>query len=423
MMCNFGIKIKLYRVRGVAVWCNIRHTFIKICNELGNNMAKLRLFVSSTCYDLGMLRSELRPFILNLGYEPVMSEYSDVLFDPRTHSHKSCVNEVSSCDMVILIVGSRFGGTALPSASDDLDFSILENLSNKTDVLKYKDKLSITQIEILQAIHKNIPIYVFVDDKVLYEHHVYEKNKENSAIIDLIEFPSIQNKSSAKYIFEFINYLTHRVTNNAIHPFSKLEDIRIHLLSQWSQLFQRLIYEDRSRDKDATKYRDFSERLEDLKTVILTSISTPDLKIIAKGAIQFRRLVNFVASLKNINSDHVLRSSMTWSELLSLAKIVDTLPIDVSGHPSNSRCYIVLEDRTFYITRFTARGFVNIERDWNEFTQISNDARQAIVGALLEDQSVYIPILRYFNENFDDYLIEQANPKIVNSAHQIVFDE
>ena len=79
-------------------------------------MAKLRIFVSSTCYDLKVLRSQLRGFILNFGYEPMMSEFSDVLFDPRTHTHTNCVQEVPNCDMVILIIGSRFGGKALPEA-------------------------------------------------------------------------------------------------------------------------------------------------------------------------------------------------------------------------------------------------------------------------------------------------------------------
>ncbi|HBE5548536.1 TPA: DUF4062 domain-containing protein, partial [Escherichia coli] len=36
-------------------------------------MAGLRVFVSSTCYDLSLLRSQLRIFIQNLGYEPMMS--------------------------------------------------------------------------------------------------------------------------------------------------------------------------------------------------------------------------------------------------------------------------------------------------------------------------------------------------------------
>lgn len=73
-------------------------------------MANLKIFVSSTCYDLNIVRGQLRSFINTIGYEPVMSDYNDVLYDPRDHTHESCVKEIQSSDMVILIIGSRFGG-------------------------------------------------------------------------------------------------------------------------------------------------------------------------------------------------------------------------------------------------------------------------------------------------------------------------
>ena len=46
-----------------------------------------KIFVSSTCYDLNIVRSQLRGFIKRLGYEPIMSEYGDVLYDPRSHTY------------------------------------------------------------------------------------------------------------------------------------------------------------------------------------------------------------------------------------------------------------------------------------------------------------------------------------------------
>ena len=65
-------------------------------------MADMRVFVSSTCYDLSLLRSQLRTFIKSVGYEPVMSDHGDVIYDPRLHTHTSCLEEVRSCDMLIL---------------------------------------------------------------------------------------------------------------------------------------------------------------------------------------------------------------------------------------------------------------------------------------------------------------------------------
>src|SRR5574340_106626 len=153
-------------------------------------MAKLRIFVSSTCYDLNILRSELRPFISGIGYEPVMSDYSDVLYDPRSHTHDSCLKEVPACDMVILIIGSRFGGLAIPTAFAQLDFAALEQLSMKPGMLETKERLSITQLEVLKAVEQSIPVYAFVDEKVMHDHHVYERNKDKADIIEQRALPS-----------------------------------------------------------------------------------------------------------------------------------------------------------------------------------------------------------------------------------------
>lgn len=246
-------------------------------------MAKLRIFISSTCYDLEVIRSELRPFITEMGYEPVMSDYSDILYDPRSHTHDSCIKEVPNCDMVLLVIGQRFGGTAVPSVIEGLNLDLLKLSTTKTDILDFKEKLSITQLEVLKAVEQSIPVYAFVDEKVLHDHHVYEKNKDKKGVIDEIDFPSIQKRETAKYIFEFINFLTHRVKNNSITGFSRLEDIKGKLIGQWSQLFQRLLSEDKTRSIESRRYADFSERLDDLKAVVLASIATPNLRDTARG--------------------------------------------------------------------------------------------------------------------------------------------
>ena len=93
-------------------------------------MAELRVFVSSTCYDLSLLRSQLRTFIKTMGYEPIMSDYEDVLYDPRIHTHTSCVDEVRNCDILILIIGSRFGGKASPDSLNKINFEVLKTSQN-----------------------------------------------------------------------------------------------------------------------------------------------------------------------------------------------------------------------------------------------------------------------------------------------------
>ena len=88
-------------------------------------MAAPKVFISSTCYDLSNTREQIRSFLLSLGYDPVMSEYSDVLYDPRTHTHTSCLHEVPNVDMIVLIIGSRFGGVAVPDAISEMEIDSL----------------------------------------------------------------------------------------------------------------------------------------------------------------------------------------------------------------------------------------------------------------------------------------------------------
>jgi hypothetical protein len=45
-------------------------------------MAKPRVFVSSTYYDLRHIRASLETFIHSLGYEPVLSEKGNIAYVP-----------------------------------------------------------------------------------------------------------------------------------------------------------------------------------------------------------------------------------------------------------------------------------------------------------------------------------------------------
>lgn len=99
---------------------------------------KLKVFISSTCYDLGVIRSQLKSFIEKMGYDPILSEYNDVFYDPNDHTHESCVKDIVNADIVILIIGSRFGGKGIPSLSKLVDFSSLSGASAKSKLLEKK---------------------------------------------------------------------------------------------------------------------------------------------------------------------------------------------------------------------------------------------------------------------------------------------
>lgn len=199
-------------------------------------MGSLKVFVSSTCYDLGDVRAQLRDFIASLGHEPVMSEYNDVLYDPRTHTHTSCVNAIINADLLVHIIGGRFGGRAVPQSLSAVDGDALEKLIRDVDSL-VKDRFSIAQLEVIKAMQLDIPIYTFISNDVWHDHAVYEKNKKTKAIKKGFQYPSLEKSATAPYIFEFINLIRRHDRGNSVAFFNTGKEITNTLLGQWSAFF------------------------------------------------------------------------------------------------------------------------------------------------------------------------------------------
>ncbi|MNR84338.1 hypothetical protein D3C72_151360 [compost metagenome] len=372
-------------------------------------MAGLKVFVSSTCYDLTVIRSQLRLFIQNIGHEAIMSDYNDVLYDPRLHTHTSCVDEVATCDMVILIVGSRFGGRTVPEALTKIDFEKLYQESKSTDSLKTRENLSVTQLEILKAVEGGIPVFTFIDEGVWHDHALYEKNKEKD-IIGMIDFPSIHKADTALFIFEFINFLRHRARGNSVFPFSKLQDIEEILRKQWSALFQKMLLEQRAKGSAARRFDDLSEQFEDLKTAILTSIGSNKEREVAKGVVRYRRLIIFIQSLKLRDSSIVHKGNESWDQLMRHAEITglisrEMLPpiLSETRMGMGQSTFLRKNDGTFFEVRAASGYLQEMEHDWNSFILLSEETRTIIWDALNEMDSGASP-LRYHSQDFDFYV-------------------
>lgn len=209
-------------------------------------MSKLKVFISSTCYDLGPTRKKLHSFIESMGYDPVCSDHNEVMYDPKEHSHESCVKKVDECDFFVYIIGGRFGGEALPKVN-----ALLKNRK------EYKNEIiSITQAECMRAIQKKIPKFVFIKNNVLKDHKKFLEAKGN---YDTITFKSIEKQECAKYIFDFFDFLRKRETNNAYFSFRSVNEIKDVLKSQWSEYFQGLLVKGRV---NAIEKKDFTKQKE-----------------------------------------------------------------------------------------------------------------------------------------------------------------
>lgn len=368
-------------------------------------MAQLKIFVSSTCYDLSMVRGELRNFIINLGHEPVMSDYNDVLFDPNDHTHESCIKEIPNSDVVILIIGSRLGGKALPKAINHLDIEKLKSLSKNAKVLDNTENISITQLEILKAVDSNIPIFTFVDARVLHDHLLYEKNKDKG-IIEQIEFPSIEKKETAEYIFEFINYLRFRSKNNSISEFNKISDIEDFLKRQWSALLQRLLYEQRVQKNEIKRIENLSEELKDIKSLILTSISSSQNKEIGRGVLKYRKLINFLLSFDSVNALRLLTQSIEWNDLMNQLEIKSITLTNSKFNFNRQILLLVKNDNTFYEFRYPISVYARFSSEWETFRQLNTEVKGEIINAISESENSLLPFLRHRNQNVDEYVKE-----------------
>jgi hypothetical protein len=371
-------------------------------------MANLKILLSSTCYDLSIVRSQIRSFIQKMGYEPVMSDNADILYDPRMHTHISCVKEVENCDMAVLIIGSRFGGEAIPATLDELDLDGLKPKSRSTKFWESIEHISVTQAEILKCIELGLPIFTFVDSGVLHDHFVYEKNKDKDFIKN-IDFPSIDKKNTASYIFEFINFIRLRSENNSIVEFVKLEDIEIFLKKQWAAYFQRLLQEQKNKKGEFRRLDFVANELSDIKAALFSSISSEDLRDTASGAIRFRRLIEFLSALSPDKYEEYLMSNSRWETIFkSKIGIEEIITSDGIQGPRNFS-YLIRRDRKFFVMRYPMRFIQKFEAEWNDFKRLNDPTKTAILKAIKDiSDDVYFHV-RFKDLKYEDFLEESNN--------------
>lgn len=72
--------------------------------------SKPSIFISSTIFDFEDLRSALKQWLEEQGYEVLLSEANDFPVERSTDSYQACLNAIDRCDYFILFIGSRVGG-------------------------------------------------------------------------------------------------------------------------------------------------------------------------------------------------------------------------------------------------------------------------------------------------------------------------
>ncbi len=360
-------------------------------------MANLRVFVSSTAYDLGVLRSALRGFVEGLGYDAVLSDYSDVLYDPREHAHKSCLEEVRTCDIVVLIIGSRFGSA--------LDPEVLKSSLHEMDAQHLQEGesspcLSVTQAEALAAAGSGIPLFAFVEAAVLHDHSVFQTNLGKPFAKD-ITYPSISQPETAEYIFNFIDYLRGRSYNNAVIPFDRMEDVVGHLQKQWAALFQRMLAEARAGRDDSVRIDRLADKFEDLKAALLATVGDAGSRETARAVIRSRRLVEFLRALPNrgvpMREAFIAGDQPFWELLRTTADVVgveEDARAATEGVGSMWPTVLRTTEGPALRCRFSRHLLDRLEADWQNVRGLSAAERAVIYDALLDTDDRGLAVVR-----------------------------
>lgn len=147
-------------------------------------MAKLNIFISSTCYDLSQIRNDIKQCILELGHNPILSELKEFPVNPNLSNAENCINAVKNeADIFVLIIGNKYGS--------ELDSG-----------------RSITNTEFVTAVDKGIPIYTFALKQMTTILPLWERNPDMdlSSVVDnkkVFEFLADVRKKRGLWNFEF----------------------------------------------------------------------------------------------------------------------------------------------------------------------------------------------------------------------------
>lgn len=168
------------------------------------------VFVSSTIEDLKHIRETVRDVVAEIGFQPVMSEYSEIGYMSGGSAVSSCCRGVSDCQIMILIIGNHYGSVDA-------------------------DGVSVTEKEFVSFQQKGGGrLITLVSADVMRYKTMYEANSMVSGLV-------VPGMSEPDKIFAFIDKVSRADQSNGIICYERASDIRVILKNQIADLVYRAL--------------------------------------------------------------------------------------------------------------------------------------------------------------------------------------
>lgn len=180
---------------------------------------KPKIFVSSTIIDFEDLRSSIKYYLEDFGYDVQMSEYPNFDVNPDYNAFDTCLNNLIGCQYFILLIGYRRGSWF---KENELSITHLEYRAAKSLIERGNP------LRVIAFVRK--PIWLLKNDRVALIKHFADKSESLSEELKKVGSNVIDDP---EYIFDFLQEVKSGIkfsgselpSNNWIYDFQSFEDI------------------------------------------------------------------------------------------------------------------------------------------------------------------------------------------------------
>lgn len=190
--------------------------FAEIDRHIGQALKAIndkRVFLSSTCFDLGEDRKRVDETLSESGFDVVRSD--SAAFNTKlneVHSHDHCIDEMLKCNLMVFLVGRRYGGVY---RGKKYKWAVDEIIKQSNGQI---NEPSISLMEYYIARKNKKGIYVYVDYDVYNERMTYKLNKRNGNDFTPFFADNIN-------IFHVIEFITNQNVNNWFRTYTDLDNL------------------------------------------------------------------------------------------------------------------------------------------------------------------------------------------------------